>query len=129
MDHSLWIPLCLGLTAILAEFSIIYWFMPQDPLPATKNHSQASHTHPEIASKNLPKDLAWYKMAMQQTKQTFQVVLLSSGIFFLTSTFLATSIFGQLMAGSVFLQYAEKKLGVNLAQVRNFQCHTQGEAS
>ena len=55
---------------------------------------------------------------IHQNKKNFHVFFLSRSISLLGVTFLVTSTFGQLMAGTVFLQYIEKQLGFDMAEVR-----------
>jgi hypothetical protein len=121
MGHSVWIPLLLGITAILATL-VILSFMPIEPLlisnvDGPREGPVKAHGHgPE--DEGMPKRSPLYKNVLRQFQQTFRVLSLSRNIFFLTCTFFATSIFAQLMAGSVFLQFVEKQLQIDLANVR-----------
>jgi hypothetical protein len=109
MGHSVWIPLLLGITAILATL-VILSFMPIEPLlisnvDGPREGPVKAHGHgPE--DEGMPKRSPLYKNVLRQFQQTFRVLSLSRNIF------------AQLMAGSVFLQFVEKQLQIDLANVR-----------
>jgi hypothetical protein len=124
MKYSFWFPLYLGLAAVLTELAVICWVLPIDLLAKTKTYTLGGtqvdvQNHSKNFDEQVSKLSPLHQTVMLQTKQTFQVVFSSLSVLLLTSTFLATSVFGQLMAGSVFLQYVEKVLGIDLAEVRS----------
>jgi hypothetical protein len=108
MAQSLRVPIALALISILMSWSII-WFMPFD----VQQESEQVKSNSEQIEENLP----LLRTIMRRNKKSFEVLFLSRSIFFLTCTFLVTSTFGQLMAGTVFLQYIERKLGFDMADV------------
>jgi hypothetical protein len=108
MAQSLRVPIALALISTLMGWLII-WFMPFD----VQHESEQVKSDNEQIEENLP----LLRTIMRRNKKSFEVLFLSRSIFFLTCTFLVTSTFGQLMVGTVFLQYIERKLGFDMADV------------
>jgi hypothetical protein len=132
MGCNLYVPIALGLMAILLAWSIIR-FMPFDVQEAStadvltpdeqqeQDQVQDQEQDPEQMesdNRNAAVELTLFQILILQNKNSFKVLCLSHSIFFLTCTFWVTSIFGQLMIGTVFLQYIEKRLGYNMADVK-----------
>jgi hypothetical protein len=121
MAYNLYVPIALGLMSILISWSII-WFMPFEVIrPSAVDVPNLDGQQEQATGEN--EQAAVEQNSLQniilQNKKSFKVLCLSPGIFFLTCTFWVTSTFGQLMAGTVFLQYIEKKLGYDMADVSN----------
>lgn len=123
MVQGLWAPIALGLISLLLALTII-WSMPFEvlPTPSVDTHQPEgldSHDRAKSDDGHVTEDSTLFRTIIQRNKKSFEVLCLSKSIFFLTCTFLVTSTFGQLMAGTVFLQYVEKQLGVDMADVRD----------
>jgi hypothetical protein len=108
MAQSIRVPIALGMISILISWSLI-WFIPFGVQQVSEQETRENE--------QIEGSLTLLRTIMRQNKKSFEVLFLSRSIFFLTCTFLVTSTFGQLMAGTVFLQYIERKLGFDMADV------------
>jgi hypothetical protein len=121
MTHSIWIPLAVGI-AFLFLVLMILSFIPLDQHTRTTldSQSQSRQDDQRVQERSPNIDQARYKYLLQRIEKTrLQIFTLSFRVSFLIATFLATSIFGHLMAGTVFLQFVEKQLHMDIADARN----------
>lgn len=95
MHHSIPIPLGCGYILMLAAIMLARQVLPTRP--------QRYHL----------------LTVRQIRKEMFQFFSFSWTIGLLTSTYLATTILSHAMSGSVFLQYVEKQLNINISNVRH----------
>lgn len=124
MSHNVLLPIIFGLVAIVLVIGIIL-YMPFNQLqiikvdasPMDQGDVNNQNAQDESNAGDRPRI---FQTIINQNREIFKVLRLSPTIFFLICTFFVTSAFGQLMAGSVFLQYVEKQLGIDMAEVRVF---------
>jgi hypothetical protein len=118
MTQNLWAPMALGLTSMLITLMII-WRMPIDSYRTIAvDVPQTDGQEAQADDGNTTVGRSLLQTIIHQNKKNFHVFFLSRSISLLGVTFLVTSTFGQLMAGTVFLQYIEKQLGFDMAEVR-----------
>lgn len=113
LKHGVWTPLLCG-SIDLCLILVIIWAMPiensfliTEPSTSESTNEISSETSNEEQAPE--KDSRWRKM--------FGILYISWAISLLICTFFATTLFGQMMAGSVFLQYVEKRLGIDIGEV------------
>jgi hypothetical protein len=124
MKHNIWIPLRVGIALLLLAV-VVMFFIPLDDrttgtLEPQRQGREVDQRVQERSPDNPLMEQTWYRHLFRQFKKgTLGVILLSSGVFFLTSTYLVTGVFGQLMGGTVFLQFVEEQLHINIPDVRD----------
>jgi hypothetical protein len=124
MKKNIWIPLRVG-TALLLLAVVVMFFIPLgDGARGTLELQRESREDDQRVQGRSPgtplAEQAWYIHLFKRVKKgTLGVILLSPGVSFLISTYLVTGIFGQLMAGTVFLQFVEEQLHIDFSDVRD----------
>lgn len=116
MPRTPWTPLVLGIVTLMTVIMILNFLSTdQEPTSGGITHDQNSKTNNSTLEQMRAlwkriKTMEWNKTSHQR-KKLFTVALL-------LATFPATSLYGHLMSGPVFVQYVEERFGVGLARVR-----------
>lgn len=114
MHNGVLIPLSIGLTLYLAGIFAVRLLLP----PEASDHELLTRPSPETyTSLFASKFKSTVKSTVESITEIFRFLSLSWTIWAIIPTFLATTIFGHAMAGSVFLQYAGKQTRRTIADV------------
>jgi hypothetical protein len=124
MKDNVWIPLRVGIALLLLAVVVLFFIPLDDRRRGTLEPQRQNREDDQRAQERSPDtplmEQARHRHLFRRVKKgTLGVIFLSSGVFFLTSTYLITGIFGQLMAGTVFLQFVEGQLHVDFSDVRD----------
>jgi hypothetical protein len=124
MKKNIWIPLRVGIALLLLAAVVMFLLPSDDRTRGTlepQRRSREDDQRVQERSQDTPlAEQDWYIHLFKRIKKgTLGVILLSSGVSFLIGTYLVTGTFGQLMSGTVFLQFVEGQLHIDFSDVRD----------